>query len=112
MRCFCVLINGGDLRTLQKDAPSPGADLKDMQCSWYLLEEGDAYKRAGNLPMAVKRYEQVISVRTTFTSDSRTQADNALSCFPCTQVFQEFEDDEYDFHTYSLRKLTLNAYRQ
>lgn len=72
----------------KKDAPSPGADLKDMQCSWYLLEEGDAYKRAGNLPMAVKRYEQVIS------------------------VFQEFEDDEYDFHTYSLRKLTLNAYKQ
>jgi hypothetical protein len=47
---------------LQKDAPTPGADLKDMQCSWYLIEEGDAYRRAGNLPLAVKRYEQVIAV--------------------------------------------------
>ncbi|KAH8090651.1 NMDA receptor-regulated protein 1-domain-containing protein, partial [Filobasidium floriforme] len=72
----------------KKDAPTPGADLKDMQCSWYLIEEGDAYRRAGNLPLAVKRYEQVIA------------------------IYQELEDDEYDFHTYSLRKLTLDAYQQ
>lgn len=47
---------------LQKDAPSSAADLKDMQCNWFLIEEGDAYRRAGNLPMAVKRYEEVVSV--------------------------------------------------
>jgi lipopolysaccharide biosynthesis regulator YciM len=81
-----------------------------MQCSWYLLEEGDAYKRAGNLPMAVKRYEQVISVRIAFV---RKVLHQLKFCVLSTiQVFQEFEDDEYDFHTYSLRKLTLNAYRQ
>lgn len=72
----------------KKDAPTPGADLKDMQCTWFMLEEGDAYRRAGNLPLAVKRYEEVVA------------------------IFQEFEDDEYDFHTYSLRKITLNAYMQ
>jgi hypothetical protein len=33
-----------------------------MQCLWYLMEEGDAYRRAGNLPAAVKRYEQVVAV--------------------------------------------------
>ena len=83
-----------------------------MQCSWYLLEEGDAYKRAGNLPMAVKRYEQVISVRIVFKRElaHKFKKWHPVSSIP--QVFQEFEDDEYDFHTYSLRKLTLNAYRQ
>jgi hypothetical protein len=26
------------------------------------------------------------------------------------QVFEEFEDDQFDFHGYSLRKFTINIY--
>ncbi len=47
----------------QKDAPTPGSDLTDMQCTWFLQEEGNAYLRAGRIGKALKRYKQVITVR-------------------------------------------------
>ncbi|KAF8699909.1 N-terminal acetyltransferase A, auxiliary subunit, partial [Rhizoctonia solani] len=40
----------------RKDAVSPSADLTEMQSLVYLLQEGDAHKRAGRVPMALKRY--------------------------------------------------------
>ncbi|KAI0064906.1 N-terminal acetyltransferase A auxiliary subunit [Artomyces pyxidatus] len=70
----------------KKDAPSPGADLEDMQSLLYLMEEGNAYRRKGRLHQALKKYHVV------------------------RKVFEEFEDDQYDFHGYSLRKSTLNIY--
>ncbi|KZT00643.1 NMDA receptor-regulated protein 1a [Laetiporus sulphureus 93-53] len=70
----------------KKDAPSPGADLEDMQSLLYLTEEGDAHLRKGNLGMALKRYTAV------------------------QKVFDELEDDQFDFHGYSLRKFTINVY--
>lgn len=72
----------------KKDASSPGQDLLDMQCLWYLTEEADSYIRQGRLGLALKRYKQVL------------------------QVFDEIDADRYDFHTYSPRKMTLNAYFQ
>lgn len=62
------------------------ADLTDMQSLWFLTEEGDAYNRAGALAMALKRYQSLVT------------------------VFQEYEDDQYDFHSYCLRRMTLGAY--
>ncbi|GFZ49424.1 hypothetical protein JCM24511_07544 [Saitozyma sp. JCM 24511] len=62
------------------------ADLTDLQCLWFLQEEGDAYRRNGNLAMALKRYQALVN------------------------VFQDYEDDQYDFHTYCMRRMTLAAY--
>ncbi|KAJ3799767.1 NMDA receptor-regulated protein 1-domain-containing protein [Lentinula aff. detonsa] len=70
----------------KKDAPSPGADLEEMQSLFYLLEEGDAHRRAGRLNLALKKYAAV------------------------QRVFDDYEDDQYDFHGYSLRKFTVNIY--
>lgn len=39
------------------------ADLTDLQCLWFLQEEGDAYRRNGNLAMALKRYQALVNVR-------------------------------------------------
>jgi hypothetical protein len=47
----------------QKEAPSPLADLTDMQALWFLQEEADAYRRQGNFGMALKRYIQIDKVR-------------------------------------------------
>ncbi|WVQ81930.1 hypothetical protein IAT38_004057 [Cryptococcus sp. DSM 104549] len=69
----------------KKDLP-PAQDLTDLQCLWFLQEEGDAYRRSGNLGMALKRYQAVAT------------------------VFQDYEDDQYDFHTYCMRRMTLSAY--
>ncbi|KZT68345.1 N-terminal acetyltransferase A, auxiliary subunit [Daedalea quercina L-15889] len=70
----------------KKDAASPGADLEDMQSLLYLTEEADAHLRNGNLGMALKKYSAV------------------------QKVFNEFEDDQFDFHGYSLRRFTINIY--
>ncbi|WWD18986.1 hypothetical protein CI109_103443 [Kwoniella shandongensis] len=65
---------------------SPVQDLTDLQCLWFLQEEGDAYRRNNNLAMALKRYQTVV------------------------KVFQEYEDDQYDFHTYCMRRMTFSSY--
>jgi peptide alpha-N-acetyltransferase len=62
------------------------ADLTEMQCLWFLQEEGDAHKRNGALALALKRYQSLVT------------------------VFQEYEDDQYDFHTYCMRRMTFNTY--
>ncbi|KII91268.1 hypothetical protein PLICRDRAFT_38004 [Plicaturopsis crispa FD-325 SS-3] len=70
----------------KKDAASPGADLEEMQSLLYLTEEGDAHHRNGNLHLALKKYSIV------------------------QKLFDEFEDDQYDFHAYCMRKFTLSTY--
>lgn len=42
---------------------SPGTDLEDMQSTWYLLEQGDAYNRNRQLALALKKYVAVQKVR-------------------------------------------------
>ncbi|PKY40364.1 N-terminal acetyltransferase A, auxiliary subunit [Rhizophagus irregularis] len=68
------------------DAPDPLTDLIDMQCMWYALEEGECYRRQNNLGKALKRFHQI------------------------DKHFADITDDQFDFHTYCLRKVTLRAY--
>ncbi|TCD68847.1 hypothetical protein EIP91_009561 [Steccherinum ochraceum] len=70
----------------KKDASSPAADLEDMQSLLFLTEDADAQKRNGAYGLALKKYHAV------------------------QKVFNEVEDDQYDFHGYSLRRFTLNIY--
>jgi tetratricopeptide (TPR) repeat protein len=70
----------------KKDAPSPGADLEDMQSTLFILEEASAHRRSRKLGPALKKYMAIV------------------------KVFNEFEDDQFDFHGYSIRKFTVNMY--
>ncbi|BGP27115.1 acetyltransferase [Rhodotorula toruloides] len=70
----------------RKDAPSPFEDLVEMQCLWFVQEEGDAYATKEDWARALRRYHQILD------------------------IFQEVEEDQYDFHAYCMRKYTLNAY--
>ncbi|KAI5462907.1 NMDA receptor-regulated protein 1-domain-containing protein [Mariannaea sp. PMI_226] len=64
----------------------PIADLLDMQCVWYLTEDGEAYARQGNIGMALKRFHAVFN------------------------IFDVWHEDQFDFHTFSLRKGQVRAY--
>ncbi|QPG99015.1 hypothetical protein C2857_000634 [Epichloe festucae Fl1] len=64
----------------------PLADLLDMQCIWYLTEDGEAYARQGNIGLALKRFQAV------------------------TNIFDVWQEDQFDFHTFSLRKGQIRAY--
>ncbi|KDR72571.1 hypothetical protein GALMADRAFT_252705 [Galerina marginata CBS 339.88] len=70
----------------KKDAASPAADLEDMQSLLFLLEEADAYRLNGKPNLALKKY------------------------MATKKVFDEVEDDQFDFHGYNLRKFTINIY--
>ncbi|RIB24053.1 hypothetical protein C2G38_2134138 [Gigaspora rosea] len=68
------------------DAPDPLTDLADMQCMWFVLEEGESYIRQKKWSKALKRFHQI------------------------EKHFADITDDQFDFHTYCLRKVTLRAY--
>ncbi|KAF9972234.1 hypothetical protein BGZ73_004674 [Actinomortierella ambigua] len=68
------------------DIADPLNDLVDMQAMWYSLECGESHLRQGQLGKALKRFHQV------------------------EKHFFDFTDDQFDFHTYCLRKVTLRSY--
>ena len=60
--------------------------LFDMQCMWYELEVADSHVRTAKFNLALKQFTNVL------------------------KHFEDIEEDQLDFHTYSLRKLALRSY--
>ncbi|EPS33590.1 hypothetical protein PDE_08552 [Penicillium oxalicum 114-2] len=61
-------------------------DLHEMQCTWYLTEDGEAYLRQKKLGLALKRFHAVYN------------------------IFETWQEDQFDFHSFSLRKGMIRAY--
>ncbi|KAH6609870.1 acetyltransferase [Trichoderma cornu-damae] len=74
------------LFTRAETVGGPIADLVEMQCVWFLTEDGEAYARQGNVGLALKRF-------------------HALN-----NIFEIWQDDQFDFHNFSLRKGQIRAY--
>ncbi|KAF9083168.1 N-alpha-acetyltransferase 16, NatA auxiliary subunit [Mortierella sp. GBA35] len=68
------------------DIPNPLNDLVDMQTQWFSLEAGESNLRQGQIGRALKRFHQI------------------------EKHFNDYTEDQFDFHTYCLRKMTLRAY--
>ncbi|KAL5614482.1 uncharacterized protein BROUX77_000319 [Berkeleyomyces rouxiae] len=64
----------------------PIADLLEMQCLWFLTEDAKAFARNGNIGMALKRLHSI------------------------QNIFDVWQEDQIDFHTFSLRKGQMRAY--
>ncbi|KAJ2856142.1 hypothetical protein J3B02_001773 [Coemansia erecta] len=71
---------------VRDDAAHKIQEIVDTQAIWYMRERGHAYRRLGDIGRALKQYHQVLS------------------------SFDTYRTDEYDFHSYSLRKVTMRAY--
>jgi peptide alpha-N-acetyltransferase len=65
---------------------SANQDLIDMQCSWYAYASAQIHQRFARFGLALKRYNQIY------------------------RHFNEFTEDQIDFHTYAIRKQTLRSY--
>lgn len=61
-------------------------NLFDMQCMWYELASGDSHLRQNAYGRALKKYLAV------------------------HKHYNDMVEDQFDFHTYCLRKMTLRAY--
>ncbi|EON61385.1 hypothetical protein W97_00599 [Coniosporium apollinis CBS 100218] len=61
-------------------------DLHDLQCMWYLTEDGEAYLRQGKFGLALKRFHAIYD------------------------IFDIWQEDQFDFHSFSLRKGQIRAY--
>ncbi|QSS60684.1 NMDA receptor-regulated gene 1 protein [Histoplasma capsulatum] len=61
-------------------------DLHEMQCVWYLTEDGESYLRQRKLGLALKRFHAV------------------------HHIFDVWYEDQFDFHSFSLRKGMIRAY--
>ncbi|XP_038999817.1 N-terminal acetyltransferase A complex auxiliary subunit NAA15-like [Hibiscus syriacus] len=61
-------------------------NLHDMQCMWYELASGESYFRQGDLGWALKKFLAV------------------------EKHYADITEDQFDFHSYCLRKMTLRAY--
>lgn len=70
----------------QNKTGGPLGDLIDMQAVWYLTEDGQSYLRQRKLGLALKRFHQV------------------------SVIFDIWQEDQFDFHNFSLRKGMIRAY--
>jgi tetratricopeptide (TPR) repeat protein len=64
----------------------PLADLHEMQCMWFLTEDGQSYARQGKVGLALKRFTSIYN------------------------IFDVWQEDQFDFHSFSLRKGQIRAY--
>ncbi|KAI9303102.1 NMDA receptor-regulated protein 1-domain-containing protein [Cunninghamella echinulata] len=64
----------------------PLQDMKDMQCQWFITEEGYSYLRQKKYGKALKRFHTV------------------------NKFYDDFFEDQFDFHAYCLGKSTIRAY--
>ncbi|KAI9352659.1 NMDA receptor-regulated protein 1-domain-containing protein [Obelidium mucronatum] len=61
-------------------------DLVDMQCTWFAYESAMAYIGRGDYGRALKKFNTI------------------------EKFFYDIYDDQFDFHTYSIRKATMRTY--
>lgn len=83
--------NEAALKTMSKftrneAAGGPLGDLHDMQCIWYITEDGESFLRQGKLGLALKRFTSI------------------------NNIFEMWQEDQFDFHSFSLRKAQIRAY--
>lgn len=65
---------------------NPEQNLYDMQCAWYELDLADCLARKKEWGKSLKKYLAV------------------------EKHFEDFHEDQFDFHSYCVRKVTLRAY--
>ncbi|ODV97240.1 hypothetical protein PACTADRAFT_48985 [Pachysolen tannophilus NRRL Y-2460] len=99
---------------MDKDAPNGLKDLHIMQCCWFIIESAESYYKL------YLKNKKILSLPDSEVDESlKKQADweisinrsLALKRFNAIfKIFQDFESDQFDFHSYCMRKGTPRSY--
>jgi len=73
-------------RKFTREGVDAAENLNEMQCMWFQTESANAYFRLGDYGEALKKSHEV------------------------DRHFTEIIEDQFDFHTYCMRKMTLQSY--
>jgi peptide alpha-N-acetyltransferase len=90
--CTKRLLQAGDVETAEKTVAlftrdgDQASNMFDMQCVWFENEAGRCHARAGRRGRALKYFAAV------------------------RKHYDDMEEDQFDFHQYCLRKMTLRSY--
>jgi len=92
-KCVKYMLRAGDVKTAEdtaslftRESADPIASLSEMQCVWFETEESKAFLSNGEVGKGLKKLN---------TIDGH---------------FTQMLEDQFDFHTYCIRKMTLRAY--
>eukprot|EP00039_Didymoeca_costata_P007273 m.97972 g.97972 ORF g.97972 m.97972 type:complete len:837 (+) comp13620_c0_seq3:102-2612(+) len=92
-KCVKYMLRANDIKKAEetialftRESGDPIAHLSDMQCIWFETEQARAFARVGEIGKALKKLHLI---------DSH---------------FEQMIEDQFDFHTYCMRKMTLRAY--
>jgi peptide alpha-N-acetyltransferase len=89
----------------------PEQNLYDMQCTWFELELADSCRRKGQLGRSLRKYSKL-------TAEMNLET----TCFVLTIIrtirqsvsvikhYEDYHEDQFDFHAYCVRKVTLRTY--
>mmetsp|Transcript_285 Transcript_285/g.552 ORF Transcript_285/g.552 Transcript_285/m.552 type:complete len:918 (+) Transcript_285:161-2914(+) len=69
-----------------REQGTPEQYLYDMQCAWYELELADLLRRKGEFGRSLRKYMAVV------------------------KHYEDYHEDQFDFHSYCIRKVTMRAY--
>lgn len=78
--------------------------MDEMQCMWFQTEMAWAYHRLGKLGEALQKLHEIDKV-----CSKRIVKDIKMTC-SLLQHFTDMIDDQFDFHSYCMRKTTLRSY--
>lgn len=97
-----------------KHEGNPEQNLFEMQCSWYELELAVCLRRKQEYGRSLKKYGTLkLSLGTIVTGFSISSHHILFSFCDLAAVlkhFEEIHEDQFDFHSYCLRKTTLRSY--
>ncbi|CAG0879709.1 unnamed protein product [Darwinula stevensoni] len=86
-------------------------NLNEMQCMWFQNECAQAYRKLAKYGEALKKCHEIDRVLLQILPSCFNIGGLVKECYiSFGQHFSEILEDQFDFHTYCLRKLTLRSY--
>lgn len=91
-------------------------NLNEMQCMWFQTECALAYKSMNKFGEALKKCHEIERVSPHSAVPQLSVCNLSIAHIPhffsalFYQHFVEITDDQFDFHTYCMRKMTLRSY--